>query len=426
MRRCVLQAAVAVALTCGVAGAAEAYTTAPGVAAHDVATGFASSDGIGPVGITLDAAGRLYVAAGGTVYRFGRNGGRAGPGTRLNVRPIEGRLTGLAFGRDGRLYVARRTGARSGSVLELDQDSGAVRRTVAARLPCPTGLAADPRSGDLFVSTVDCGPGVLRLARPARGTAAVTAYVRGIAADGLTFDRDGTLYVAHAPDLLGATVSAVAGTAAADPGRRRPLAAVPGADGTALGTPATAEGTPPFLVVNRHDGTITRVELTGPPRMTDLVSGASRGDLSAVGPDGCLYATQTDTIIKVGAASGTCHARGGGGISSPRDGELLGAGLMPTTPPIRPTAHQFVRHLASRCGARRSVTLRFRAPGGVALRRARVLLGRRVVGRFGPKALRRPVVLRAMPRGALRLTVVGTTDRGRRIVLHRRVPACRG
>jgi sugar lactone lactonase YvrE len=431
MRRVVVLRALpaTLVLTLSLAASAGAYTTAPGVEATDFATGFPSQDGIGPVGITLDAAGRPYVADGGTIYRFGPGGGTAGPSTQLNATPIAGRLTGLAFGRDGRLYAARRTGARSGGVLEIDQDSGAVLRTVASNLPCPTGLAADPQSGDLFVSTVDCGPGVLRLARPARGAASVTAYVTGIAADGLTFDRDGTLYVAHAPDARGATVSEVAGTTSPSPGERRSLVAVPGADGTALGTPATTEGTPPFLVVNRHDGTITRVELDGSGRTTDLVAGGTRGDLSAVGPDGCLYATQTDTIMKVSAAGGRCHAPSGAGDGAagawPQDG-LLGAGLVPTTPPLRPAARQFLKSLSSRCGTRRSVTLRFRAPGGVALRRARVLLGRRVVGRLGARALRRPVVLRGMPRGAFRLTIVGTTRGGRRVVLHRRIGACRG
>jgi hypothetical protein len=421
---------LALALACAPAGSAGAYTTAPGVEATDIATGFPSQDGIGPVGITLDAAGRLYVADGGTVYRFGPGGGAAGASTQLNATPIAGELTGLAFGRDGRLYAARRTGARSGSVLEIDQDSGAVLRTVASDLPCPTGLAADPQSGDLFVSTVDCGPGVLRLVGPARGAATVRPYATGIVADGLTFDRDGTLYVAHAPDARGATVSEVAGTNSPSPGERRSLVAVPGADGTALGTPAAPGGTPPFLVVNRHDGTVTRVELDGSGRTTDLVAGGTRGDLSAVGPDGCLYATQTDTIMKVGAAGGGCHAASGGGSDAgtgawPDDG-LLGAGLVPTTPPIRPAAKQFLKSLTSRCGARRSVTLRFRAPGGVALRRARVLLGRRVVRRLGPRALQGPVVLRGMPRGAFRVTVVGTTRGGRRVVLHRRIGACRG
>jgi sugar lactone lactonase YvrE len=428
MRRAATVAALGVA--CAVPAVVEAYTAAPGVVASDVATGFPSAGGIGPVGVTFDAAGRLYVADGDSVYRFGPGGGAAGPSTRLNAKPIEGRLTGLAFGRDGRLYAARRTGARSGGVIELDQDSGAVRRIVAANLPCPTGLAADPRSGDLFVSTVDCGPGVLRLAGPARGVASVTAYVTGIAADGLTFDRDGTLYVAHAPDAQGATVSRVAGTTSPNAGERRPLAAIPGADGTALGTPATAEGTPPFLVVNRHDGTVTRVDLTGSPRTTDLVTGGTRGDLSAVGPDGCLYATQTDTIMKVSSASGRCHAPRGAGsdIAAPRpDDRLLGAGLVPTTPPIRPAAAQFLKALTSRCDGRRSVTVRLRAPGGVALRSARVLLGGRVVRRLSTRdQVRRPVVLRGMPRGAFRLTIVGTTGDGRRVVLRRRIGACRG
>jgi sugar lactone lactonase YvrE len=413
-RAALIAATAGLALAAASAPAATAATAAPGVAVHDVATGFAHDRGIGPVGVALDARGRIYVTAGDAVYRFGPEGGAAGAQTRL-AGPLEGRLTGLAFDGAGRLYLARRTGSRSGGVLELDPETGAVLRTVANDLPCPTGLASDPRSGDLFVSTVDCGPGVLRLAHPSPGRATASVFTSGIAADGLTFDRDGTLYVAHAPDAQGATVSAVDGT-----GARRGLAAVDGADGTALGSPATAEGTPPFLVVNRHDGRITRVDLdTG--KATDLVTGGTRGDLSAVGPDGCLYATQTDRVIKVTAASGACQDRAGAplgtgtgtgtGTATGASAWPFGAGLVPTTPPRR----------ATRCGTRRTVTLRLRG-----LRRARILLGRRVVVRsLGPRALGRRVVLRRMPARALRLTIVGVSRKGRRVVWHRHIRACR-
>lgn len=40
--------------------------------------------------------------------------------------------------------------------------------------------------------------------------------------------------------------------------------------------------------------------------MTDAVTGGSRGDFLTVGQDGCLYATQTDRVLKVTNADGTC------------------------------------------------------------------------------------------------------------------------
>src|SRR6059036_4075657 len=73
--------------------------------------------------------------------------------------------------------------------------------------------------------------------------------------------------------------------------------------------------------INRNGGIITKVDLTTtPPTFTDIFTGGSRGDFAAVGPDGCLYATQTDRVIKVSNADGTC-------LPPP-----LGP-LVPTTPP---------------------------------------------------------------------------------------------
>src|SRR3954469_1804923 len=103
------------------AGTAGAYTPASGVVVNPFATGFASSaDGKGPVGVAFDAVGNLYVSAGRYVYRFGPAGGRADRAHRVNAAPIPGILAGLAFGRDGALYAARWTAARSGDVIQID------------------------------------------------------------------------------------------------------------------------------------------------------------------------------------------------------------------------------------------------------------------------------------------------------------------
>lgn len=72
-----------------------------------------------------------------------------------------------------------------------------------------------------------------------------------------------------------------------------------------------------FLYVNRNDGTITRIDLSAlpstPPNCdgagapcTNVFTGGSRGDFATVGPDGCMYTTQSDRVIKLTRADGTC------------------------------------------------------------------------------------------------------------------------
>jgi hypothetical protein len=43
-----------------------------------------------------------------------------------------------------------------------------------------------------------------------------------------------------------------------------------------------------------------------PLALSNIFTGGTRGDFVAVGPDGCLYATQTDRILLVTNADGTC------------------------------------------------------------------------------------------------------------------------
>src|SRR5205085_12159090 len=98
----------------------------------------------------------------------------------------------------------------------------------------------------------------------------------------------------------------IAATNSATPGASTFIASVSTADGIAVGA-SNDPSRPPFLFANRNDGTITRIDLTtNPPTLTDIAVGGSRGDFSAVGPDGCLYATQTDRIVKLTNADGTC------------------------------------------------------------------------------------------------------------------------
>jgi len=155
-----------------------------------------------------------------------------------------------------------------------------------------------------------------------------------IAVDGIAFGQDGTLFAA----VEGGGVAKITATNSPTPGAVSIIDTPFGSgDGIALSaTPGT-----PFLYINRNDGIITKIDVTTtPPTFTDIFSGGSRGDFAAVGPDGCLYATQTDRVIKVSNADGTC-------LPPP-----LGP-LVPTTPPppLPPVANAGGPYAANECAA---------------------------------------------------------------------------
>jgi hypothetical protein len=421
-RRVPFACALAVALACFVAAAppAQAFTVHNGAAATVFASGFDFHPGlrIGPFGLAFDAQQRLFVSSRDHLYRFGPAGGEAS-GNRVSSAPIGVGLTGLAFASDGRLYGARHLDAERGDIVELDPRDGSVLRVVTDDFPCPIAVAVDPVSDDLFVSMIRCADGIVRVTDPESDAPRTSVWATGIEADGLTFSPDGTLYAAHHRDAQGNTLSALAGTATATPGARTGLGNVPNSDGVAvaLGNP------PPFVVVNRTDGVITKVDLTQPgAAQTDLVRDGSRGDLVAVGSDGCLYATQTDSVLKVTNADGTCKppagsggGGGGGSAGSSSPPPVLGPGLAPTSVPPGPQ----VRRCA--VGRRLRVSVRFR---GRRLRVARVYVGRRRARTVRGRALRRPVYVRGLPARPFTVTVRGTTRRGRRVVRRTRYSAC--
>jgi len=276
-----------------------AATAASGYAVSDFATGFAfGGGGVGPVGLAFDPSGNLLVGNHftGFLYKFGHAGGVASAATQVNAVAIGGAISGLSFGKDGRLYLARQIPADGGDVVEINPADGTIIRTVAL-ITHATGLATDPISGDLFVSTAGGPANIYRVSNFATGPGTVAVYAP-FGADGLAFGPDGTLYAAHGGVL------ALAGTNTANPGAQLfPVVPVLNIDGMAV----SADLSTPFAFANRVDGIITKVDLTThPATLTNIVTGGTRGDFATVGFDGCLYATQTDRIIKVTNADGTC------------------------------------------------------------------------------------------------------------------------
>lgn len=375
-----------------------------------------SSGGIGALGVAMDAADDLWFVDGGQLYVATKGTTRA-----TGLRPVGSStaasgVVGLAFGKDGSLYATRQTSRSRGDIVALDQSTGGIERVIAAGVPCPKGLAVDPVSGDIFFST-ECGQGIRRVTQA--GSSVLFADV--LDADGLTFGNDGTLYVAHAADPDGSTVAAVAGLTTPQPGVVRPLAAVPTADG--IGVARSAPGAPPsFLVVNRNDGKLTRIDLVGAfPTTTDLFTGGSRGDFVAVDSAGCLYATQSAEILRVTNADGRC------GSSDPIT-TGLGGGLLSTTVLIRPAGSALIATApisAAACGPTRRVTLRLRRRGGVRLVAVAIYLrGRKLAAVRAPHRVPATITLSRLPAGRFTLRIRALTSTGRRIDVSRRFAAC--
>jgi hypothetical protein len=278
------------------AGTASAYTVHGDWIASDYVSGFtppANADEAAPIGLAFDGSANLFITdiAAGTLHRVPPGGGTAA-GTV--IASGLGKPAGLAFGPDGRLYLGR---ADQGRIDEVSPANGSVVRKVATGIPCPTGLAIDPISADLFASNKCGGGATMRIAAPASASPKVTTYAQQ-RDDGLTFAPDGTLFAA-ADD---SRVDAIAATNSPNPGSARTIANVEDADGIAY-SPAQS-GNDAYLVVNRTNGEIDRLDFDG--TLTPIVTGAPRGDLVTVGPDHCIYAALQDRVIKLSPGSGEC------------------------------------------------------------------------------------------------------------------------
>lgn len=278
-------------------------TPAAGWRVSDFATGFATAgaNGVGPIGVTFDLSGSFYAAdiTDGSIYRLPPQGGAVQPSNRLSATPVSGGPAGLAFTADGRLYLAREAG---GDVVEISPSTGGILRTVASGFVGLAALAVDPISGDLFFTAVNRP--LERISGLRGASPVVSAYASLTSPDGVVFAPDGTAYAVDHQGALVAIVK-IAATNSPTPGAMTVIARVPAADGIAVGANPIDHAKPPFLAVNRTDGTITLIDLATLAQNA-IATGGSRGDFSTVGGDGCLYVTQSDRISKLTATDGTC------------------------------------------------------------------------------------------------------------------------
>ena len=393
------------------AASASAYET-NGVAVSEFATGFHTVNTVtgklGPIGVALDHQNRLYVTdqADGWLYRFDGSG-PADTAHRVGSAPLGSRPAGIAFDAQDHLYVVR---YGNKDVVQVDPNTGAILRTVVSGLRCPFGLAPDPISGDLFLTEPSCNSNLMRIVNVASPAPFVVPFATGFAGpDGITSTPDGTIYVIEASP---GRVVQVAGTASGTPGQKTTLATLSGADGLGIG--AGSGSTPPFVIVNRTNGSVTRVDLaSGSQSNTELVTGGSRGDFPAVGFDGCLYATQTDRVLKITAPNDTCGQGAG----------LLGR-LLPSTPPKLSGGSNALRLPARKgCVDRRRFTFKLHHARGTRIVQADAFVNGKRKVHLRRRSITR-ITLKKLPKGKFRVRIVARQSNGSRKVSTRTYNGC--
>ncbi|MEO8133332.1 MAG: hypothetical protein ABI831_05090 [Betaproteobacteria bacterium] len=278
---------------------------------------------IGATGMAFDGQNKVFVvdAADGALYEIEQAGGA----TRINPEayPPQWCPRSLAFSADFQhLYMARSFCGQGGDIVEISAFDGHVIRTVAQGTPCATGLAVDPLSGDLFVSS-PCGPGegsefIYRVANPLSAFPFVTVFSQPGRAHGLAFGTDGTLwtsvfnYDTNVREIV--RISGTGGTGAIAAGVVTVLATAPAGDplnGVIAVVPAANEADPthPGVVyVLLESGGMRTVDLRGASPTTAVV--ATGGSLQSgliAGRDGCLYASSMDRVYRVAATDGSCN-----------------------------------------------------------------------------------------------------------------------
>ncbi len=199
---------------------------------------------------------------------------------------------GITTHPDGNLYSNTGLG-----VVRLNANTGAQIGSAFGPPGNALGITPDPQTGNLVYVGSD---GTIRFVNSAFTTSGVFSTVTtGNFVDGIYFDPTGNfLFLANRIPSFRLTILNRAGALV----RHVPMTSEP--DGIAFHAIA-----PKFVITNNTDGTITRFDFPGDdftqaPSQSLFASGGFRGDLSQVGPDGCLYLTQDGTRYNDGTVTG--------------------------------------------------------------------------------------------------------------------------
>ena len=200
---------------------------------------------------------------------------------------------GLANHPNGALYTNTSSG-----VIKLDANTGAQLAGPFGPGGDALGIAVDPQTGNLAYVLDSGAIGFVDPGFTTTGT--LSTVTSGGFVDQITYDPTGNYLFLSNRSLNALTILKRDGTLV----QNAPLAFGVGPDGIAFH--ATA---PTFVLTNDNDGTLTRFDFPGSdftmtPTQSIFASGGFRGDMSQVGPDGCLYLTQAGGRYDDGTVTG--------------------------------------------------------------------------------------------------------------------------
>ncbi len=228
-----------------------------------------------------------------------------------NLRRFDLQATSIVSGSTVHTLVGT-TGSNTGCGLTNNPDGnmysntnqGVTRQDASTGLPAggpfgpggnALGIATHPVTGNLFY--VGSGGDINEVDAAFTTSSVFSTAIQGAFIDGIFFDPTGnflfcanrTIDAVSIIDSSGALVQNIA------------LGHEP--DGIAF-----RAASPQFVVTINLDGTMSRLDFptndfTQAPSVSEFASGGFRGDLSQVGPDGCLYLTQDSTRFADGTVS---------------------------------------------------------------------------------------------------------------------------
>ena len=297
-------------------------TAAAGFALTPFANGFAAQNFFysnvnwsgcpGASNPAFDTAGNVFVSDfyDGRLFKFSLSGGAVSNANTLAT--IGQTLEQPAFGKDGSLYVARGatgSGFNSGTVLRVDPVTGAVLQTLVTGLTCPSPLAVDPLSGDLFFTDTCFGggadnPSLWRIQNPASASPSLVVYATLPSTPNgpIAFAPNGTMYVVNNYNGTGSIIQ-IAGTNAPSPPAMTTLSGISSDFWITMGQVLPGGAAKSLLVHNNN--ALKLVDITTNPFTTTVLANGSLGS-GTIGPDGCVYVEASDTIFKLAPSAGSC------------------------------------------------------------------------------------------------------------------------
>ncbi|NOS99506.1 MAG: PEP-CTERM sorting domain-containing protein [Phycisphaerales bacterium] len=240
---------------------------------------------IGPFGVDYQADGTILVSTeSGNIQRFQNVDGQSAGNVPVLANHGFANAVGLAHVGSS-IYMTQQLNNR---VIQLNSN-GTFNRAVATGLSFATGIAANPLTGHLYVSTNASGGRIVDV-DPVAGTFTTIANAN---ADGLSLSGDSSILFAALSNNHLVGYSVATGIPVFDSGV---IANVGGIDGSAVGY-GEFDGS---VFVNARGGFVVEVDLATMTQ-TIIASGGSRGDFVAADPsqNGDLLLTQSDRILRL-------------------------------------------------------------------------------------------------------------------------------